>query len=63
MSKVTFILEDQDGEVRLTLDLRQGDERMPAGRLASELYADAMQRMYLDRVPRCYRHPPSDTRH
>ena len=63
MSKVTFILEDQDGEVRLTLDLRQGDERMPAGRLAGELYADAMQRMYLARIPACYRHPPSNTIH
>lgn len=63
MSKVTFTLEDQNGDVRLTLDLRESNERLPAARLAGELYADALQRIYLERLPHCCRHPPHKTLH
>ncbi|RMH86396.1 hypothetical protein EA796_00775 [Pseudomonas sp. AOB-7] len=62
-NKVTFTLEEQGGEVCLTLDLRESTRNTKAGRLANDLYSVAMQQVLLDRVPACYRHPPSNTLH
>lgn len=62
-NKVTFTLEEQDDELCLTLDLRDSTRNTRAGRLANELYGVAMQQVLLDRVPACYRHPPSNTLH
>ena len=58
-----FILEEQSGEVCLTLDLRESMPATKAGRLANDLYGMAMQQVLFDRVPACYRHPLSNTRH
>jgi hypothetical protein len=62
-SKVVFTLEEQGGEVCLTLDLRESMPATKAGRLAHDLHGMAMQQVLLDRVPACYRHPLSNTRH
>lgn len=62
-SKVIFTLEEQSGEVCLTLDLRNSMPTTKAGRLANDLYGMAMQQVLLDRVLACYRLPLSSTIH
>ena len=62
-NKVTFTLEEKDGEVCLTLDLREAARNSKSGQLANTLYSLAVQEAWIDKLPVCYRHQVLNTIH